>query len=229
MLWRMRSHPLAVAGDLIGEPGRAAILTSLLDHSSRSASELAQIAGVSQQSASNHLAKLLQGGLLKMVREGRYRYYCLSSPEVANALEALGAIATARPAVGLTKHNEDLGTIRTCYDHMAGRIAVQLSELFHRQGLIASDGDRFLKVTKKGERWLMDFGISPADLMSRPRNLALRCLDWTERRPHIAGALGTALYESFRQQHWVESKRGTRALRITSKGSRALIGLGIFL
>jgi len=223
----MRSYPLAVAAELIADPGRAAILTALLDRSSRPASELAQIAGLSQQSASAHLSKLLQGGLLTVQQQGRYRYYYLSTPEVATALEALGGIASKKIADVSSKGTVDLRTIRTCYDHLAGSVAVRMTDRLLERGLLGEADSKNFSLTSRGERWLERIGIHADELRLRSRRLAVRCLDWTERRPHVAGALGSALLERFEEHQWVKPVPGSRALRLTTKGHQALGVLGL--
>jgi DNA-binding transcriptional ArsR family regulator len=225
----MKSYPLAAMADLIADPGRAAMLVSLLDRSARPATELARIAGVSQQSASLHLSKLLNGGLVTVTPEGRHRYYRISSPEVGLALEALGSIASIQSKAEQRHRTEDerLREIRSCYDHMAGRVAVEFADALQQKKVIVDDGESNFILTSKGERWFLEMGVNAMELRRSKRHLARRCLDWTERRPHLAGSLGAALLDRLEQMRLMARTPGTRALRITRKGSVWLLALGI--
>jgi DNA-binding transcriptional ArsR family regulator len=226
----MKSYPLAAMADLIADPGRAAMLVSLLDRSARPATELARIAGVSQQSASLHLSKLLNGGLVTVTPEGRHRYYRISSPEVGLALEALGSIASIQSKAE-QRHpkteDERLREIRSCYDHMAGRVAVEFADALQQKKVIVDDGESNFILTSKGERWFLEMGVNAMELRLSNRHLARRCLDWTERRPHLAGSLGAALLDRLEEMRLMARTPGTRALRITRKGSVWLLALGI--
>jgi DNA-binding transcriptional ArsR family regulator len=204
------------------------MLTVLLDNLSRPASELAHSAGISQQSASMHLSKLLQGGLLTVVPQGRHRYYRLSSAEVASALESLGTIASSKTSFDTRGRGlQDIRQIRTCYDHMAGEIAVEISAALCRRKILLDGAGRNFEVTQKGERWFRSIGINCNLLKNEKRHFALRCLDWTERRYHIGGSLGCVLLTRFQNRAWVKAKPGSRALRLTEKGRDALRVLGL--
>jgi len=230
-------HAIASMGSLLADPGRSAMLLALLDGRALSAGELARAAEVSAQSASGHLAKLTEGGLVSVKQEGRCRYYKLSGTRVANALEALGAISTPLPvsqyrrgsngghvsstsASSHVANDERMCTARSCYDHLAGRIAVALAEQMEKDRLIVPRDGRDYHVTRNGAEWLAKFGIEMEALQKTKRHLARRCLDWTERRPHISGALGAALLEYFLHEKWVARCRGTRALQVTEMGTR---------
>jgi DNA-binding transcriptional ArsR family regulator len=224
-----RKHAIATMGSLLADPGRSAILMSLLDGRSLSAGDLARAAAISPQSASAHLSKLSRGGLIIAKTEGRCRYYKLSSVKVAYALEALGAIATvpattnhARPGV-----DDQMMLARSCYDHMAGRIAVMLTERLEEERILAAAGHGDYKVTGKGREWFAELGIRVDELHSSRRAFARRCLDWTERRPHVAGAVGSALLNHFLQDGWVARIGESRVLRVTHKGVGRFAALGL--
>jgi hypothetical protein len=162
-------------------------------------------------------------------REGRHRYYRLASEDVAHALEALGVIATAPPRAGkLSPERAALRAARACYDHLAGAVAVSIAEKLEREYLVQSAGDRAYEVTADGVRWFADvLGIDVEALACSRRTLARRCLDWTERRPHIAGALGAAMLEQMLAMRWAVKPAGSRAVRITVRGHDELEKLGL--
>lgn len=205
---------VATPAALIGDPVRAAILAALLDGRAEPASALARAAGVSPQAASNHLAKLTEGGLLRVEAQGRHRYYRLAGPEVAHAIEALAVLSATPPAI--SPKARALREARTCYSHLAGRLAVALAEALEAAGLIAPGEGRALTVTPAGRAWLLELGV-PADRIADAR----RCLDWTERRWHIAGPLGVALLGRLLELGWVAAGQG-RAVRLTPAGRRGL-------
>ncbi len=219
------TYPIAAVGELIGEPARAAILIALLDGKAHTAGELTLTAGVSAQSASAHLSKLVDGGLLTASRSGRHRYYAMAGPEVAHVLEALGSISTlprARSAAPRARAADDMYTARSCYDHLAGRIAVELSGALQKCGVIRPYGQRDYELGKAGRAWFANLGIDVDSLRRSRRIFARQCLDWTERRPHIAGALGAALCSRLLALGWIARRRDSRALRITPRGAREL-------
>ena len=218
------AYPLAAVGELIGDPARAAILVALLDGCARTAGELAFRANISAQSASGHLSKLLDGGLLAVRSAGRHRYYSLAGSEVAHALEALGAIATRPlPARAICPPaSKDLYLARTCYDHLAGRNAVEMSGNLETSGVIQARGERNFELGAQGKRWFAKLGIDVEELRRSRRCFARQCVDWTERRPHIAGILGAALCARLIALRWIVRRRGTRALRVTEPGVREL-------
>ncbi len=205
------------------------MLVALLEGRCLPAGELARAASVSAQNASAHLAKLSRGGLITMQQEGRCRYYKLAGSRVANALEALGAISTVRPTAEyiVSQSDQSLLLARSCYDHLAGRIGVALTDVMQKQRVIVTEGERDYRVTSKGAEWLGRLGVQMESLQKTKRHLARRCLDWTERRPHIGGALGAALMERFLVNGWLARTRGSRALRITLKGRRSFNELGV--
>jgi DNA-binding transcriptional ArsR family regulator len=223
----MRGEPdLASVAALIGDPSRAAMLTALADGRALPAGELAA-AGLSLSGASAHLARLAQGGLLTMEREGRHRYYRLTGPQVATALEGLALLAvTPRRPRARSPAAEALRRARTCYDHLAGELGVALAQALEERGLVTAGERKRLEITAAGGRWFSQMlGIETARLVHGRHGVARRCLDWTERRHHIAGPLGAALLQRFRELGWVEQAMGsTRAVKLSRRGATALGG-----
>lgn len=221
MLEDMSSYALADVAALIGVPARAALLTALVDGRARAAADLAGAAGLSPSAASPHLSKLVDGNLVTVERSGRHRYYRLSNARVAAALEALGAIATTTPpAVALSAQQRALREARTCYDHLAGVIAVSLTDAWLQHGVLRP-GDAGFTVTSMGRQWFhahlkIDVPALAAGTSRRP--LARRCVDWTEHRPHVAGLLGSAILEVCRLKRWVVPTDQPRRLRVTASG-----------
>jgi DNA-binding transcriptional ArsR family regulator len=217
---------LSHLASLLGEPARISILSSLLNGEARPASELARLAGLSPPAASAHLTKLVQGNLLAVDRSGRHRFYRLANDDVAYALEALNALASHAAPIRLPTDPRSgaLRTARTCYDHLAGRLAVEISDAFVEGGLLEPDG-RCFGLTDAGAWWLEDQGIDVPSLRAGPRTLARRCKDLTERRPHIGGALGAALYRWMVDRRWLRRSHGSRAVFLTPEGDRALRAL----
>jgi DNA-binding transcriptional ArsR family regulator len=206
-----------VAG-LIGDPARAAMLVGLLGGRPLTAGELSMIAGVSAQNASGHLNKLRQANLISIEAQGRHRYYTLANSDVAHALESLAAISSAPRFIG--RESPELSQIRisrTCYDHLAGRVATEITAAVLKQDYLKANGKDF-RITVTGEVFFAKLGVATAALHTQRRALARRCLDWTERKPHISGALGAALLLRFRELKWIAPIRGSRAVRITATG-----------
>jgi DNA-binding transcriptional ArsR family regulator len=173
------TYPLASVGELIGEPARASIFIALLDGRALTAGELSLTAGVSAQSASAHLSKLVDGGLLSVQPGGCHRYYNLAGPEIACALEALGAIST-RPRRPVTLHSPDADAMRaarSCYDHIAGRVAVDLAASLEAEKVIRSLGDREYDLGPRGQQWFANLGIDTTAVRLSRRGFALKCLD----------------------------------------------------
>lgn len=207
-----------IAG-LLADRARAAMLTALLDGRPLAAGELARVAGVSAQTASSHLAKLLDGGLVTVIKQGRHRYYELGGPEVAQVIEAMSRISPEVPVKSLRQSREArlLREARSCYDHLAGEAGVALYASLVQGGFLAS-----FEVTEKGERRLGELGIDVAGLRGGKRRFAGDCLDWTERRPHLSGALGAALLRRMIELGWLERGRTRRALKVTETGLKGL-------
>jgi DNA-binding transcriptional ArsR family regulator len=203
-----------IAG-LIGEAARIQMLTAMLDGSRHSASELAMAAAVSPQTASSHLSKLLSGGLVVSERSGRQRLFCLKNTDVAVAIEALGALAqhSESPAI------PELRFARTCYDHLAGVLAIALRNELLRRGALRRQENSFT-VTPKGKHLLRTLDIDADSLRGLRRSFAHKCLDWTERHHHVGGAVGAALLSRFIEMKWLARMRDTRAVRLTHAGER---------
>ena len=209
------STRIAATAALLGDPARANMLAALLDGRALTAKELAYTAHVTPQTASGHLAKLSDGGLLAAEKQGRHRYYRLASPLVGQMLEGVMAATGPEPARPTTWRGGDaLRTARTCYDHIAGRLGVAMADALTERGHIALGADGG-EVTEQGQRFLDDFGASPSPgrrVFCRP------CLDWSERRPHLAGRVGAALACRCFELGWIARQRDTRAVAITSRG-----------
>jgi DNA-binding transcriptional ArsR family regulator len=203
---------------LIGDPTRATFLTALADGTALPASELAERAGVSASTASVQLAKLVEGGLLEVERSGRHRYYRLADPSIASAIEALAVISPHRPATSLktARVGSELQAARTCYDHLAGALGVALLEALQRQRLLGPE----LELTPRGAARFGELGLDMGSLGHGRRPLTRPCLDWTERRHHLAGALGAALASRFLELGWIERRPTSRAVRVTDTGRR---------
>lgn len=208
---------------MIGEPARAAILDALLGGEWLTAGELARRAGIAPPTASEHLARLAGAGLIVRRSSGRHRYHALASADVAAALEALARVAgapTPRNAVRRPPADDALRFARTCYDHLAGRVGVLLAEAMVRREWIAP---ATFEMTATGERELRRLGVDPAALRSgRRRPLCRPCLDWTERRDHLAGAAGAAIVTSMIDRKWIVRLPGTRAVRLTMRGREGI-------
>jgi DNA-binding transcriptional ArsR family regulator len=217
-------YPLAAAAALIADPARAAMLTALLDGGSMPAGQLALVAGVSAQSASMHLSQLTVGGFLSITQQGRQRYYRIAKPEVAHAIEALGVISTAekyKPSGA----NQAMCYARTCYDHLAGELAVQLTDAMERNEFIVATGARDYMLTPRGEEFLARWKIDIDTLRQSRRIFARRCLDWTERRDHLAGALGAAICQKLLDLRWIVRDRKSRAVTVSLAGRQQLAQL----
>lgn len=204
----------------IAEPARTRMLCALMDGHARTSTEMAVIADISPSTASAHLARLKDDGLVKLHTQGRHRYYSLAGAHVAQALEALMVISqsTTRAFVPNTPHR--LQFARTCYDHMAGTLAVRLHDYFIESGWLI--GDEAYQLTLAGEKEMSALGVDVQTLRAQRRRFACSCLDWSMRRPHLAGALGAALLQSFIARKWVTQDLDSRALGMTSKGRKEL-------
>ena len=214
---------LARVGALIGDRRRAGMLLALHGGEELTAGELAARVGASSSLASAHLTRLLEGGLVRAERAGRTRRYRIAGADVAEALEALGQLAPARIAGSLREVREGnaLRRARTCYDHLAGELGVGLTDALTRQGVLTSDGGCFV-LTVPGERRLDVLGVDVGAARSSHRAFARQCIDWTERRPHLAGALGAAVAQRLFELDWIERVPGGRALSLTPQGAGEL-------
>ena len=208
---------VAAAAALMADPSRAAVLMELTDGRALPPSELAEVAGVSRSTMSEHLAKLQKAGFLAVERGGRNRYYRLAGPEIATAVEALAALAPRSEVHGLRQANRAgaLGAARTCYGHLAGELGVGIADALVDRGLVEREGEVFL-LTDPGAEFLVDLGIE------KPPRAGKACNDWSERRPHLAGKLGVALTKRLFELDWIERTERRRAVAVTAKGEREL-------
>jgi DNA-binding transcriptional ArsR family regulator len=195
-----------------------------MDGSARPAGELTMIAGLSPSAASAHLARLTDGGLLALEVRGRHRYFRIASADIAASIEALANVAQVsapqRPAPRPVRTvPTDMRYARTCYDHMAGELSVRVFERLVGRGLLSLQGTS-LEATSDGAARFADWGIDVSAQRSRRRRFACTCPDWSERRPHLGGALGAALLDSWAARGWVERTERPRILRITPAGHR---------
>jgi len=222
---------IAEIAGVVGEPARATMLSALLDGRALTATELAQAARVTPQTASTHLAKLTEAGLIPPTREGRYRYFRLASPRVAEMLDGIMAVAIEkRPRYRpLSRRARELSAARICYDHLAGRLSVDLADSLIARECIVAEGEA-AEITPAGTRFLTEFGIEVSASRSRRRHFCRLCLDWTERRPHIAGALGAALTKRCFDLGWTERTKRGGAVIVTPAGKRGFLetfGIGV--
>ncbi len=216
----MSDVDLAPVARLIGDPTRATMLDALLSGRPLAAGELARLAGVTAQTASTHLALLRDAGLIAVEAQGRHRYYRLAGEDVATALEALALISPDRPVRSLrqSKSAQALGYARTCYDHLAGVAGVALLDAMLAGDVLCS-GRGGYDLTPTGRGLVEAFGLDVAGLRTRHRSFARPCLDWTERRPHLAGAVGAAITGEMLDRGWFLRRRaGERGLRLTDRG-----------
>jgi DNA-binding transcriptional ArsR family regulator len=218
----MKDGPsLAPIAALAGDPARANMLSALLGGKALTATELAGEAGVTAQTASAHLAKLETGGLIAGVKQGRHRYFRLSDADVAEMLEKMMGVAAraghmrARPGPAEPRMRK----ARVCYDHLAGEMGVALFDGLSRHGHIAVRGDT-VRLTRQGEEFVRGFGIDLEALGESRRPLCKSCLDWSQRRSHLAGGLGAALLSRIYDLSWARRDRASRAVIFTSQGER---------
>lgn len=219
----MKNGPdIAAIAALLGDPGRASMLTALMDGGALTAGELAREAGVTAQTASSHLARLESGELLVGRKQGRHRYYALSGPDVAAAIEALAGLAerTGHTRARLQPKEASLRRARVCYDHLAGDFGVALLESLTARGLV-TESDEALTLTSAGHRFMEALGLDLAALSGRRRPLCKSCLDWGVRRSHLAGSLGAALLERFYALGWASREPGARLIVFSPKGLAA--------
>ncbi len=220
MILSMSANPdIASIAALIADPARATMLSALMDDVALPAGELARLAKVTPQTASAHLARLLKGNLISVMKTGRHRYFRLSNRDVAQILESLALIAPVSKTHSLKESLErkSIYRARTCYDHLAGELGVRLTQTLCEQGVIQLHGEAY-EVTCEGETWLNIFGVDCLELQRKHRVFVRACLDWSERKPHLAGALGAAILQRLFAQKWIIRISGSRAVKITEAG-----------
>ncbi|AYG58381.1 ArsR/SmtB family transcription factor [Rhizobium jaguaris] len=213
-------------GALIGDPARANMLTALMGGRALTATELAEAGGITLQTASTHLSKLEAGGLLAQRKQGRHRYFALADDGVGKLLESIMGFAATR---GHLRHRPGpkepaLRKARICYDHLAGDYGVRMLDSLIAAGAISAVGDG-LSLTERGETHLTSIGIDVTGLRSTRRPLCRSCLDWSERRAHLAGSLGKALLSNFFDKGWARRTENSRSILFTSEGERRFLAL----
>ncbi|MGH6882492.1 ArsR/SmtB family transcription factor [Hypericibacter sp.] len=218
----IREPSFAGVASLMGDPARANILAALMDGRALTAKELAHVAGVSASTASEHLAKLVDGGLLDVITQGRFRYFRLANSLVASAIESMMVLLGERQPrrrPSSSRGGEALRVARTCYDHLAGKLGVALMDRLLTQGHLHPDVADY-QVSRRGRTFFDELGVDIASASCQKRHFARSCLDWSERRPHLAGSLGAALGSRCFEIGWVQRQRDSRALVITAAGRR---------
>jgi DNA-binding transcriptional ArsR family regulator len=203
----------------LADPARAAIVLSLMDGSSQPTGELQISADLSPSSASAHLSKLVNSHVLTVTKQGRTKYYRIATAAVAHAVEALSIIASPGAAIQMAARSRlnPFAFARTCYDHLAGKLGVEIAFAMKHRQFIQPAGKNF-EVTPSGSAWLSDLGLDSKELQSGRRIFATQCLDFTERRYHLAGALGAALLQRMVELDWIVKSRVPRAVRLTALG-----------
>ena len=222
----MRHGPeIARIASLIGDPARANILTALMSGKALTASELAAEAGVSPSTASSHLGRLSEGGLVRETRQGRHKYFALAGEEVAQVLEALMGFAAGQGHLRTRTGPKDaqLREARVCYNHLAGTRGIQLFDSLFARDFMVLEGDA-PRLTEAGESFVRDLGVDFDHLVKSRAPVCRTCLDWSARRPHLAGSLGRALLKRFEMMGWAYRVRDTRIVSFTSEGLRQFNG-----
>jgi DNA-binding transcriptional ArsR family regulator len=218
----MREEPdIARVASLVGDPARANMLTALMDGGALTASELALEAGVTMPTASSHLSKLVEGGLLALQRQGRHRYYALSGHHVASMLETISGVAErvgpkrARPG----PRDAVMREARICYDHLAGDKGVALYDSLLARGILVENNET-VEVGPQGGRFFDELGIDLIPLSKHRRPLCRSCLDWSVRRSHLAGSLGAAILGRILERNWARRDPQSRAILFSPQGKR---------
>ena len=226
----MKAGPdIAMVASLVGDPARANMLTALMTGRALTASELAHQAGITPQTASSHLAKLEAGGLIEQEKQGRHRYYRLTGPDVAGVLEGLAGLAARAGHMRVRTGPKDpaLRRARVCYDHLAGDLGVQMFDSLKRQKLVRQH-KQDIELTAEGQRFMANALQISAETLAHPRRPVCKaCLDWSERRHHLAGTLGAALMRRFPELNWAARDRetGSRIVQFTRLGEKRFAAL----
>jgi DNA-binding transcriptional ArsR family regulator len=205
----------------IGDPTRIQMLALLMEGRALTAKELAYGTEIKPATATAHLRQLLEDKLLDMTTQGRHKYFRLASPEVARLIESLMVFAPKRKRTGPATGNDAICTARFCYDHLAGKLGTRLTEVLLERGLLHADDGTF-SLSEQGETWFEDFGIDTRQLQKSRRQFAYPCLDWSERRDHLAGALGATLAKRMVELGWLTRSKHSRVVGITPEGRAAL-------
>ncbi|WP_435260834.1 ArsR/SmtB family transcription factor [Tenacibaculum sp. nBUS_03] len=208
---------------LLGDKSRAKMLWNLLDGRAYTATELANCADISLQSASNHLSKLLQNNLLTVEKQGRHRYYKFSTPEVANVIESMASLLSLNTNYKKVKRPPVTAFTyaRTCYNHLAGEVGVKITNALLEKNIIKPLEKKYI-VTSFGENWFLKLGIKIKETKKTKRSFAHQCLDWSERKHHLAGALGDAFLVKMLEKDWLRKNKNTRTLTLTTHGKQEI-------
>jgi DNA-binding transcriptional ArsR family regulator len=220
----MNVYPnISYIAKLIAEPTRAIILDCLMNNQALPASELAYMAKVSHPTISSHLSKLVEGNLIIVEQHGRHRYYRLASHEVAEVFEKLGTIAPTVQVRSLRQSDQlkHVRYARTCYDHLAGKLGVKITEKLIDKEFITLEDEEYI-VTQQGKMWFLNLGINIEEANTKRRVFAKPCLDWSERRYHISGWLGAAITNLLFEQGWITKAEKNRAVYLTETGIKSL-------
>jgi DNA-binding transcriptional ArsR family regulator len=226
----MKAGPdISLVASLVGDPARANMLTALMSGRALTASELAQEAGITPQTASSHLSKLESGGLIEPEKQGRHRYYRLTGPEVGHVLEGLADLAARAGHMRVRTGPKDpaLRRARICYDHLAGDLGVQMLDSLRKQRMVRQSKDA-IELTGEGKRFMAESLQIDADTLAHPRRpLCKACLDWSERRHHLAGTLGAAIMTRFGELNWAarDATPGSRVVIFTRNGEKRFAAL----
>jgi DNA-binding transcriptional ArsR family regulator len=214
---------VAAAAALLAEPTRAELVLTVIERGALPASELAACAGIARPTASEHLARLVDGGFLTKRKSGRHSYYDLADPTVAEAVEALSRVAPRLPVRSLrdATRSELIQQARTCYDHLAGRLGVALARALEHRRVLIRDDDAY-RLGPNAEVALAGLGIDLDELARQRRPLVRGCLDWTERDLHVAGAVGAAITSRLFELGWIERREQNRSVAVTAEGSHLL-------
>lgn len=205
----------------IGDPTRIQMLSLLMEGRALTAKELAYGSGIKPATATTHLKQLLDDRLLDLTTQGRHKYFRLASPEVARLIESLMVFAPQRKRLAPGNRNDAICTARFCYDHLAGKLGTQLTEALQARGWLDND-DGIFTVSAQGEAWFKTFGIDTQALAKSRRQFAYACLDWSERRDHLAGALGATLAKRLIEIGWLSRSKHSRVVSITPEGRAGL-------
>jgi DNA-binding transcriptional ArsR family regulator len=226
----MKAGPdIAMVASLVGDPARSNMLSALMTGRALTASELAHQAGITPQTASSHLAKLEVGGLIELEKQGRHRYYRLTGPDVASVLEGLAGLAerAGHTRVRTGPKEPALRRARICYDHLAGDLGVQMLDSMRKQKLVRQS-KQAIELTGEGKRFMAQALQIDADMLAHPRRPVCKaCLDWSERRHHLAGTLGAAVMSRFTELNWAarDSAPGSRVVNFTRTGEKRFAAL----
>lgn len=224
---------LARIAATVGDPRRIQMLALLMEGRALTAKELALGAGIEPATASAHLKRLLEDGLLESAAQGRHKYFRFASEDVAQLVETLMRVAPPMKAGGarMAAREEPERRARFCYDHLAGALGTGLLAVMLRQGWVKDDATdaKQLAVTPRGRKALQALDVDVDAAQARRRQFACRCLDWSERRDHLGGALGAAIAEAVQAKRWIERKKHSRVVRVTAEGEAGFTGLGLSL